>query len=223
MSPCTTFLYTRITFSGRIFSSVSACRLVIASRPSTVVLSTPSESDSKKRLGSCRSSSSGRNAPAYARSTGMLLRAESSCMHSFNALSTRMACCRERARASKLRYTELRPGSASAYTSRTAHLRYDIGMPARQLELAGLVELPGLLQVLDELEQPRSTCHKDSGHSPPFSLVLVCQALALVGGRRLAMPTEEPSSNVCVGGHSTLLVATAFWDAPAHGTATARA
>ena len=81
-------------------------------------------------------------------------------------------------------------------------------MPARQLELAGLVELSGLLQVLDKLEQPRSTCHSTlhTVISPPIfllgfqltSLVLVCQASALVGGKVRAVLTKEPSSDVWV-------------------------
>ena len=63
-----------------------------------------------------------------------------------------------------------------------AHLRDLRGLPSWQLERTGLVEGPGLLHVLDELEQPRSTCRStytmsmpcvvthSSAHSPPKSL-----------------------------------------------------
>ena len=63
-----------------------------------------------------------------------------------------------------------------------AHLRDLRGLPSWQLERTGLVEGPGLLHVLDELEQPRSTCRStytmsmpcvvthSSAHSPPNSL-----------------------------------------------------
>ena len=90
-----------------------------------------------------------------------------------------------------------------------------------QLELAGLVELPGLLQVLNELEQPRSTCRQHTPHtmiSPPFSLLdyrfaslmLVCQALALVNRRVLAVPYRGPSSDAGSATAHVNVIAAAF-------------
>ena len=49
-----------------------------------------------------------------------------------------------------------------------ARLRDLRGLPEGQVALAGLVEVPGLLHVLDELEQPRSTCRSTYNMSMPW-------------------------------------------------------
>ena len=49
-----------------------------------------------------------------------------------------------------------------------AHLRDVRALPFGQLELAGLVEGPGLLHVLDELVQPRSTCRSTYNMNKPW-------------------------------------------------------
>ena len=135
MSPCTNFLYTMITFSSRIASFVFSGVLEVSSSPAC-------------------SSSPGRKAPACVCSVGACSVGENSVCYQYTISI----------RAQRKRKSEALAGCSTCSILGGAHLRYLCSLTFRQLELTGLVEGPGLLHVLDELEQPRSACRSANSH-----------------------------------------------------------
>ena len=129
MSPWTNFLYTIITFSSRIASFVFSGVSEVSSSPAC-------------------SSSPGRKAPACVCSVGACSVGENSVGYQYKIS----------VRAQRRRKSEALARCSTCSILGGAHLRYLCSLTFRQLELTGLVEGPGLLHVLDELEQPRSTC-----------------------------------------------------------------
>jgi hypothetical protein len=139
-----------ITFSSRIASFVFSGVSEVSSSPAC-------------------SSSPGRKAPACVCSVGACSVGENSVGYQYK-LSVR---------AQRRRKSEALARCSTCSILGGAHLRYLCSLTFRQLELTGLVEGPGLLHVLDELEQPRSTCRSTYSHiSTSQASSLLCGAAA---------------------------------------------